>query len=153
MDYYHEDLLTPINYFQTENRDNTVYLTDLKPLDVIEFKIELAPPKNEENDDNNKYSFDYKSLFAVEYLNGGYYNYEIVKNNANLIFEPDEVKNAPKKTGNSIIYSGFYNFDLKEYDDEKYAKESDQTEKEHRLREWLDTKKLAEFHPLKFKME
>ena len=153
MDYYHEDLLTPINYFQTENRDNNVYLTDLKPLDVIEFKIELAPPKNEENDDNNKYSFDYKSLFAVEYLNGGYYNYEIVKNNANLIFEPDEVKNAPKKTGNSIIYSGFYNFDLKEYDDEKYAKESDQTEKEHRLREWLNTKKLAEFHPLKFKME
>ena len=92
MDYYHQDLLTPINYFQTENRDNTVYLTDLKPLDVIEFKIELAPPKNEENDDNNKYSFDYKCLFAVEYLNGGYYNYEIVKNNANLIFEPDEVK-------------------------------------------------------------
>ena len=33
---------------------------------------------------------------------------------------------------------------MKEYDDEKYAKESDQTEKEHRLREWLDTKKLAE---------
>ena len=23
----------------------------------------------------------------------------------------------------------------------------------NRLREWLDTKKLAEFHPLKFKME
>ena len=114
----------------------------------------MAPPKHEENDDDdNKYKFDYKSLFALEYLNGGYYNYEIVKNDANLIFEPDEENYTPKKTGNSIIYSGFYNFDLKEYDDEKYAKESDQTEKEHRLREWLDTKKLAEFHPLKFKME
>ena len=152
-DFFQEDQSTPINYFKEEDDYINVYFDDLKPLDVIEFKIELAPPKHEENDDDNKYKFDYKSLFALEYLNGGYYSYEIVKNDANLIFEPDEENYSPKKTGNSIIYSGFYNYDLKEYDDEKYAKESDQTEKEHRLREWLDTKKLAEFHPLKFKIE
>ena len=153
MDFYQEDQSTPINYFKEEDDYINVYFDDLKPLDVIEFKIELAPPKHEENDDDNKYKFDYKSLFALEYLNGGYYNYEIVKNDANLIFEPDEEYYTPKKTGNSIIYSGFYNYDLKEYDDEKYKEESDQTQKEHRLREWLDTKKLAQFHPLKFKME
>ena len=153
MDFYQEDQSTPINYFKEEDDYINVYFDDLKPLDVIEFKIELAPPKHEENDDDNKYKFDYKSLFALEYLNGGYYNYEIVKNDANLIFEPDEEYYTPKKTGNSIIYCGFYNYDLKEYDDEQYKEESDQTQKEHRLREWLDTKKLAEFHPLKFKME
>ena len=30
MDYYHEDQLTPINYFQSDNGDNNTYLSDLK---------------------------------------------------------------------------------------------------------------------------
>ena len=162
MDYYHEDQLTPINYFQSDNGDNNTYLNDLKSLVIIEFKIELVPLKNEENDENDKYSFDFKSLFGVEYLSGGYYNYEIVPNKTNLIFEPDEERYATKKTGNSIIYSGFYNVDLKEYDDLKYIKETNQVyendeqqkaDKDNRLREWLDTKKLPEFHPLKFRIE
>ena len=49
------------------------------------------------DDDDNKYKFDYKSLFALEYLNGGYYNYEIVKNDANLIFK------IPNNYGNSEL--------------------------------------------------
>ena len=151
-DYEEEDQLKEINYFKSDNGGNNIYFTDLKRLIIIEFKIELLPQENLEEDDG-KYSLDFKNLFGVDYLSGGYYNYEIVPNNAKLIFEPGEEKYKPKKTGNSIIYSGFYNYDLKEYDDEKYAKESYETEKEHRLREWLDTKKLAEFHPLKFKME
>ena len=108
---------TPMNYFQSDDNISNTYLSDLKSLVIIEFKIELEPIKNEEDEDNNKYSFDFKSLFGVQYISGGYYNYEIVKNDANLIFEPDEEKYTPKKTGNSIIYSGFYNVDLKEYDD------------------------------------
>ena len=51
---------------------------------------------------------------------------------------------------------------MKEYDDEKYLEEMDRDyendearnmDKDNRVREWLATKKLAEFHPLKFKIE
>ena len=159
---FQEDQFTPINYFQSDDNISNTYLSDLKSLVIIEFKIELEPIKNEEDDDNNKYSFDFKSLFGVQYISGGYYNYEIVKNNANIIFEPDEEKYTPKKTGNSIIYSGFYNVDLKEYDDVKYIKETKQVyandeeqkaDKDNRIREWMDTKKLPEFHPLKFQIK
>ena len=159
---FQEDQFTPINYFQSDDNISNTYLSDLISLVIIEFKIELEPINNEEDDDNNKYSFDFKSLFGVQYISGGYYNYEIVKNNANLIFEPDEEKYTPKKTGNSIIYSGFYNVDLKEYDDVKYIKETKQVyandeeqkaDKDNRIREWMDTKKLPEFHPLKFQIK
>ena len=122
----------------------------------------MIPKKSGEDDDDGKYSFDFNNLFGVEYLSGGYYNYEFVPNDAKLIFEPGEERYTPKKTGNSIIYSGFYNVDLKEYDDIKYLKETNQEyenyedvkmDKQNRLREWLETKKLAEFHPLKFRIE
>ena len=161
MDYEEEDQLKEINYFKSDNGGNNIYFTDLKRLIIIEFKIELLPQENLEEDDG-KYSLDFKNLFGVDYLSGGYYNYEIVPNNAKLIFEPDEERYKPKKTENSIIYSGFYKFDEKEYDDEKYLKEINQVyandearnaDKDNRLREWLATKKLSEFHPLKFKIE
>ena len=160
-DYEEEDQLKEINYFKSDNGGNNIYFTDLKRLIIIEFKIELLPQENLEEDDG-KYSLDFKNLFGVDYLSGGYYNYEIVPNNAKLIFEPDEERYKPKKTENSIIYSGFYKFDEKEYDDEKYLKEINQVyandearnaDKDNRLREWLATKKLSEFHPLKFKIE
>ena len=161
-DFYAEDQLEEINYFKSDDGANNTYLNDLKPLVIIEFKIELIPKKSGEDDDDGKYSFDVNNLFGVEYLSGGYYNYEFVPNDAKLIFEPGEERYTPKKTGNSIIYSGFYNVDLKEYDDIKYLKETNQEyenyedvkmDKQNRLREWLETKKLAEFHPLKFQME
>ena len=162
---YQDDQMTPMNYFQSDNNISNTFLNDLKnSLVIIEFKIELIPLKNEEEDDEyNKYSFDFiKSLFGLQYISGGYYNYEIVPNDANLIFEPGEERYSPKKIGNSIIYSGFYNVDLKEYDDLKYMKETNQVyeddeqqkvDKDNRIREWMDTKKLPEFHPLKFKIE
>ena len=161
MDYEEEDQLKEINYFKSDNGANNTYFNDLKPLNIIEFKIELLPKENLEEDED-KYSIDFKNLFGVDYLSGGYYNYEIVPNNAKLIFEPGEERYKPKKTGNSIIYSGFYKFDEKEYDDEKYLKETGQVyandedrnaDKDNRLRDWLMTKKLSEFHPLKFKIE
>ncbi len=161
MDYEEEDQLKEINYFKSDNGANNTYFNGLKPLNIIEFKIELLPKENLEEDED-KYPIDFKNLFGVDYLSGGYYNYEIVPNNAKLIFEPDEERYKPKKTGNSIIYSGFYKFDEKEYDDEKYLKETGQVypndedrnaDKDNRLRDWLMTKKLSEFHPLKFKME
>ena len=162
---YQDDQMTPMNYFQSDNNISNTFLNDLKnSLVIIEFKIELIPLKNEEEDDEyNKYSFDFiKSLFGLQYISGGYYNYEIVPNDTNLIFEPGEEKYLPKKTGNSIIYSGFYNVDLKEYDDLKYIQETNQVyeddeqlkaDKDNRIREGMDTKKLPEFHPLKFKIE
>ena len=122
----------------------------------------MVPLKNEGDEENDKYSFDFKSLFGLEYISGGYYNYEIVPNDAKLVFEPGAERYTPKKTGNSIIYSGFYNVDLKEYDDIKYLEETKQVyesdedqkaDKDNRIRDWLDTKKLPEFHPLKFKIE
>ena len=92
------DQFTPMNYFQSDDNISNTYLSDLISLVIIEFKIELEPINNEEDDDNNKYSFDFKSLFGVQYISGGYYNYEIVKNDTSLIFEPDEEKYTPKKT-------------------------------------------------------
>ena len=161
VDYYEDEQEKEISYFKSDDGANNFYFIAEKPLVIIEFKIELLPKENL-NANDGKYYLDFKNLFGVDYLNGGYYNYELVPNNLKLIFEPDEKRYTPIKTGNSIIYSGFYKFDVKEYDDEKYLKEIDReyandeernAYKDDRLREWLATKKLAEFHPLEFKIE
>ena len=157
-DFYEENQDVRISYFKSDNGANNTHLDDLKPLVIIEFKIELVSKKSLEGDE--KYPFNFKNLFGVEYLSGGYYNYEIVPNGTKLNFEPDEEEYTPKKTGNLITYSGFYDFNLKEYDDIKYLKETNQEyddyeevklQKDTRLREWMNSK-LEEFHPLKFEI-
>ena len=159
------------NYFKLYTSSCNTYFSDIKPLIIIEFKIELIPLKIREDDDeeeeeededgDSKYSFDYAGLFGLYYHNGGYYNYEIVPNGAKLIFEPDEERFAPKKTENSIIYSGFYNVNPNEYDDIQYLKDTGQeyenyeevkNDKFIRFSLW-EQKKLGECHPLKFQIE
>ena len=157
-DFYEENQDVRISYFKSDNGANNTHLDDLKPLVIIEFKIELVSKKSLEGDE--KYPFNFKNLFGVEYLSGGYYNYEIVPNGTKLNFEPDEEEYTPKKTGNLISYSGFYDVNLKEYDDIEYLKETNQEydeyeevklQKDTRLREWMNSK-LEEFHPLKFEI-
>ena len=170
-DFLHKDHPEIKKYFISNNGNCITYFSEIKPLLIIEFKIELVPPKNEEGNEEDeeeeederghKYPFDYAELFGVDYHNGGYYNIEIVPNGAKLIFEPDEERFTPKKTENSIIYSGFYNVNPNEYDDIQYLKETGQeyenyeeikNEKHIRFSLW-ELKKLRECHPLKFQIE
>ena len=156
-DFYEDDPEKRISYFKADNGANNTHLDGLNPLVIIEFKVEMIPHNNGIHNDG-KYHFGFKNLFGVNCLSGGYYNYEIVANDAKLIFEPDEGKYKPKKIGNSKIYSGFYDVNKKEYDEylkvigKEYG-ENQEAEKERGFKEWMNTKKLEEFHPLEFQME
>ena len=154
-DFYEENQDVRISYFKSDNGANNTHLDDLKPLVIIEFKIELVSGEEKE------YPFGFKNLFGVDYLSGGYYNYEIIPNDAQLIYEPDEERYKPKKTRNSISYSGFYDVNLKEYDDNQYIRDKNieydneddyKLMKDQRMRDWM-VEKLEEFHPLKIKKE
>ena len=145
------------SFYKSENGECSVTVEGLHSLVIIETKIEFIPPKNKDDSDYS-FHFDLKYLFGLSYTIGGYYNFEIIPNNTQLTFEPNEEQYKPKKTRNLIIYSGFYDINLKEYDDGKYIEEMRKKidnydalnyDMEYRKREWLD-KKLEEFHPLKF---
>ena len=155
VDFYEENQDVRISYFNSDNGESGTHLDDLKSLVIIEFKIEIFTGGEKE------YPFDFKNLFGVDYLNGGYYNFEIIPNDAELIFEPDEGRYTPKKTRNSISYSGFYNVNVKEYNDDEYIREKgidyDNDDdyrllKDQRMRDWM-REKIEDFHPLRIKTE
>jgi len=155
VDFYEENQDVRISYFNSDNGECGTHLDDLKSLVIIEFKIEIFTGGEKE------YPFDFKNLFGVDYLNGGYYNFEIIPNDAELFFEPDEGRYTPKKTRNSISYSGFYNVNVNEYNDDEYIREKgidyDNEDdyrllKDQRMRDWM-REKIEDFHPLKIKTE
>ena len=156
-DYFEENQDICECYYKSDNGSNNTHLDGLKPLVIIEFKIELVSKEREES-----YPFHFKNLFGLEFLVGGYYNYEIIPNDAKLIFEPEEEEYSPKKSNNLISYSGFYDVNMNEYDDIKYMKENNlnyesdeiaKMNKDKRIRDWLNDEKLVEFHPSKIQME
>ena len=52
MDYEEEDQLKEVNYFKSDNGANNTYFNGLKPLNIIEFKIELLPKEKLEEDED-----------------------------------------------------------------------------------------------------
>ena len=156
-EYMEENIEVPENYYKSQNGANNVMLHDLKSLAIIEYKIELV--KNTESDET-AYPFDFKKLIGIEYISGGYYNFQIVPNNADISFEPEEGNYKPKKSANLIQFSGFYDVNLKDYNDVQYLKEKGEEydnyedikyNKDTREREWLNNK-LEDFHPSKFNL-
>ena len=77
----------------SQDGSNNVILHDLKSMAINEYKIEL----NTEYGGDRDFPFDFKKLIGIEYFSGGYYNFEIIPNNTNLVFEPVEENYKHKK--------------------------------------------------------
>ena len=132
------------NYYISTKEYIEFNLKTDKSLILIEFKFEGIP-----DSENGSFCFDPRSVFKLQFQYGTSFDYEIVPNGHMIEFYKSKTTIKQIVDKNKLIYKGFYDINIDNYNDNKYIKEKKKKDKSYdqnqdtfydRYKEWINKK-------------